>query len=250
MEIQYGNRLCVAVDSTDREEILGIARDFGPYVRAIKFGKQILTALALGALSADILSIVTDCSPKGERWMFLDGKYKDIPNTVGEASRVAGASPHVGCFNVHLTNTDEALRAAVANKGGAQLLGVTVLTSMNDADCAQIYGAGQVEWRVLSLAVKAAVLGFDGVVCSPKEARMLCEDVRTRDLERWTPGISAPWAVQADQKRVQTPAEAARYSHVMIMGRGLTRPNLPGGRLEALQRADAQIAEALAARPA
>ena len=194
---------------------------------------------------------------------FYDGKFDDIPNTVGRATKAA-ADLGATFINVHCSSGRKSLEAAVANKGGAKILGVTVLTSFKDADTREVFGVGAgyadddaqndtviyghsaTAEKVLRFARMAAETGVDGLVCSPQEVRMLRADPKTRDMTLVIPGTRSSWYGKQDQARTTTPAEAITAgADYLVIGRQVTNP--PDGMCmhDALRRTLAEIASAM-----
>lgn len=155
--------------------------------------------------------------------VFVDCKLNDIPNTVMGASRaISGLG--VKFFNVHASSGLEAIRAAVAEKGQAKLLVVTVLTSLDDNSSLNIFGRAARE-KVLDFAKLAVDAGADGLICSSQELEFLGPVPEFKDLLKVTPGIRPSWASSDDQKRILTPKEAiqAGATHLVI-GRPISNP--------------------------
>jgi orotidine-5'-phosphate decarboxylase len=167
--------------------------------------------------------------------VFLDGKFSDIPNTVGGATRVV-AGMGVDMFDVHANCGRAGLLAAVQAKGNSKILAVTVLTSLGDSDAKELYGKPVVE-VVKAFALMAAQSGVDGIVCSAQEARVIREDPILSPLLLVTPGIRPEWADTGDQKRAITPREAiAGGADLLVIGRPITSPPAAiGSRLEAVK---------------
>ena len=169
----------------------------------------------------------------GDRPLFLDLKFHDIPNTVAGAIRsVAQLRPNV--LNVHATGGLSMMKAAKAaldtsEAGGvSKLIGVTVLTSMDEADLSAVGQGSQVSDQVRRLADLTAEAGLDGVVCSAIEAAMVkaaCGD----GFMRMTPGMRATPDVQVDdQKRAMNPASAFENgSSHLVVGRMVTKAANP-----------------------
>ena len=102
------------------------------------------------------------------------------------------------------------------------LIGVTVLTSMEREDLAEIGLAGTLEENVQRLAALAKDSGLDGVVCSPREAQGL-KQALGQEFLLVTPGVRPAFAVADDQRRVMTPAQAlAAGSDYLVIGRPVT----------------------------
>lgn len=176
--------------------------------------------------------------------VFYDGKYHDIPNTVGGAAE-ATARMGVKMFNVHASGDLEAMQKAVANRGEAFVLGVTVLTTIDYSRCGHIYGMSNVH-KVLDLVEIIHDSGAHGVICSPQEVaeirRLICYD----DLALITPGVRPEWASTDDQKRVMTPFEAMKAgSDALVIGRPIAKHTDP---VKACRLIAEEIEAGLAAR--
>ncbi|MGH6900107.1 MAG: orotidine-5'-phosphate decarboxylase [Geminicoccaceae bacterium] len=218
-------------------------------------------ALALGRSLADVigglkvgLEFVTANGPDGVRRMvdlglpvFLDVKFHDIPNTVARAVRVAGALG-VAMLTLHVAGGPAMLLAAVeaarAREPCPRLIGVTVLTSLDDADLAALGIPDKVSAHVLRLAELAWDNGLDGIVCAPHEIALL----RSRfnhDFKLVVPGIRPSGSAVGDQKRAKTPAAAVTAgADVLVIGRPITEAPDPRAAAGAI---NAEIAAALAA---
>jgi orotidine-5'-phosphate decarboxylase len=156
--------------------------------------------------------------------VFLDLKLHDIPNTVGGAVRSA-AGLGARLLTVHTSGGPAMLAAAAdaARGTGCEILGVTVLTSIEAP-----------ESEVLRLAALAADAGLHGVVCSGREAAA----VRARwpdDLATLVPGIRPGGAATHDQARVVTPRQAAEAGATyVVLGRAVTQAAAPREALRAI----------------
>jgi orotidine-5'-phosphate decarboxylase len=160
--------------------------------------------------------------------VFLDLKFHDIPNTVAGAVRSA-ADLGVRFATVHASGGKAMLAAAAeaAAGTGTTLLAVTVLTSLDDADLADVGFSLGAKDAVLRLAELAASAGIGGIVCSANEVA----EVRARlgkDVVLVTPGVRMPGGDAGDQKRVVTPGEAvSRGADYIVVGRPITRAKDP-----------------------
>lgn len=156
----------------------------------------------------------------GDR-IFLDLKFHDIPETVGNASAVV-ASFGVKFLTVHASDGERVLKAAAdAVQPGTQILGITVLTSSSETELKALEISTPVSARVLTLAKIARRAGCAGVVCSGLEAGGV-KQVCGRDFIVVTPGIRPAWAQVPgdDQRRVMTPGEAVRQgADYVVVGR-------------------------------
>lgn len=211
------DRIVVALDVADRDSALRLVEKLSGLVGMFKIGKQLFTA--------EGPNLVREIIAAGEK-VFLDLKYHDIPNTVAGAAQSA-AHLGVSIFNVHALGGSEMMQAAALaiKEASARplVLGVTVLTSMNDASLAEIGIPHQAKDLVLRLAKLARQAGLDGVVASPKEIRLIREQVASENFVILTPGIRPAWSASGDQKRIATPAEAlGDGADFIVIGRAIT----------------------------
>jgi len=150
--------------------------------------------------------------------VFLDVKLLDIGNTVASAIE---SIKQLGVRFVTIHGYPQAMRAAVAARGNAhlRLLGVSVLTSMDESDFAQAGYFGRIREQVIARAKDAKAAGMDGIVAAPSEAAPVREVVGP-DMLIITPGVRPAGAEAGDQKRVATPAEAiAAGADYLVVGR-------------------------------
>jgi orotidine-5'-phosphate decarboxylase len=158
--------------------------------------------------------------------LFLDMKLHDIPNTVA-ASLKSLLPLKAGFITIHTSGGAAMMRAAqeVAVTAGAErprLLGVTVLTSLDDQDLAQIGQDRDVTSQVVRLAKLAQASGLDGVICAPTEIQAI-RAACGPDFILMVPGIRPTWAEAQDQKRTLTPREAlAAGATYLVIGRPIT----------------------------
>jgi len=218
----------VALDTPDLSRARELAELVRPHVGGLKIGLEFISALgpegvrAVAALGLPV---------------FADVKFHDIPNTVAGAAR-ALVSLGVGLFNVHVSGGEAMLRATVDVAASAilrpRVLGVTVLTSMNDDDLAAVGQNGPAQAQVLRLARLARHCGLDGVVCSPQEIveiRSACGP----EFLIVTPGVRPAGSDLADQRRVTTPAEAVRAgADILVVGRPITAAADPAAAAKAI----------------
>ena len=178
-------RLIVALDFPDASGALQLAARLEPAICRLKVGKELFTS--------EGPALVDELSRRGFQ-VFLDLKFHDIPNTVAQAC-MAAARLGVWMVNVHALGGRRMMAAArEALERGAvrpKLVAVTVLTSMEPADLAEVGVAGDPEAEVLRLAGLARDSGLDGVVCSAREAAMLHREIgRDFCLVTPAPGVA------------------------------------------------------------
>lgn len=213
-------RILVALDYPRLASALEIVAELKDVVGGFKVGLELCTA--------DGVKPVVDQVSRAGGSVFLDLKFKDIPNTVAGAVRSA-CVPGVFMVNVHCDGGLEMMKAAVKARSEAEhkplLIGVTVLTSISDAVLNHELGVARtVADQVKALAQMAAEAGLDGVVCSPQEVAMV-KQVCGRNFLTVVPGVRPAWAATGDQKRVATPAETVKAgADYLVIGRPITAP--------------------------
>lgn len=164
--------------------------------------------------------------------VFLDLKLYDIGETVKRATKQICATGAPTFLTVH--GSRSVMKAAVEGRGDSptKLLAVTVLTSFDQDDLADLGYATTVS-ELVELRVKKAVeSGIDGIVCSPLEVARV-RSVGGPKLKLITPGVRSPGASKGDQKRVATPREAvASGADYLVIGRQVTRAENPAAACE------------------
>ena len=230
------NPLIVALDVPSLEQAKPLIEALAPWVGCFKVGLELITRVG-------VPQAVDTVHQMGGK-VFLDGKFDDIPNTIAGASKAASALG-VSLFNIHACCGPEAMTAANQVKGDSQLLAVTVLTAISDAQCQQIFGSPASQ-KVLEFATQAADCGLDGVVCSPQELTLLSQNPKTQKLLKVTPGVRPDWAQKQDQKRTMTPKQAMENGAThLVIGRPITQPPREiGSCVEAAKRILEEIKEA------
>lgn len=154
--------------------------------------------------------------------VFLDLKLFDIPQTVANAVREAQRLG-VHSVSLHLLGGTEMLKAAAAVTPRPKLWGVTVLTSMGEDDVKALHPEADVRSTVSRLAKIGKAHGIDAVICSAQEVPFLRETLGS-DMPFVTPGIRPSGSSLDDQRRVMTPAEAARAGiRCVVVGRPITK---------------------------
>jgi orotidine-5'-phosphate decarboxylase len=207
------DRLIVALDRSDRHEILELVDELSGLAGLFKIGLQ--------AFVANGPSLVREISDRGER-VFLDLKLHDIPNTVRksveEAARLGAAM-----LTIHASGGEEMIRAAsgaAKSSGGSLLiLGVTVLTSLDEQSLERIGMREGAEAAVIRLAHLARDGGAGGVVASPREIAAIRRTCGA-SLKIITPGIRTAGETAGDQARTLSAREAvAAGADYIVVGR-------------------------------
>ncbi len=154
-----------------------------------------------------------------------DGKFHDIGNTMAKAADNIAAQGS-SMFTIHAQASESALRkiVAIGEHNNILPLAVTVLTDLDDVECIERYSS-VAEDSVLHFADLAQKCGIRGIVCSPKELVMLENHNLAAGITTVVPGIRPEWASANDQKRVTTPADAARAgADYIVIGRPILSP--------------------------
>lgn len=209
--------IVVALDFPSEAQALALAERLNRQQCRLKVGKELFTR----------------CGPKVVEGLhalgfevFLDLKFHDIPNTTAMAVKAA-AELGVWMVNVHCSGglkMMQACREVLEQHNGNTplLIGVTVLTSMEQSDLAGIGLDIAPQQQVLRLAGLAEQAGLDGLVCSAQEAALLKKQWPAGQLV--TPGIRPAGSAQDDQKRILTPAQAMQAgSDYLVIGRPITQ---------------------------
>lgn len=220
----------VALDFPRATEALALAEQLSPSACRLKIGKELFTA--------EGPSVVRAVQGMGFE-LFLDLKFHDIPNTVASAV-AAAADLGVWMVNVHASGGRRMMAAAreKLEQGGyaTQLIAVTVLTSIERADLAEVGLDIEPVTQVKRLAKLTQDCGLHGVVCSAQEAELLRAQSGT-DFLLVTPGIRPEGSAAGDQRRIMTPQQArdAGVSY-MVIGRPITQAPDPAVALKAINQ--------------
>ena len=215
-------RLIVALDFDRLAPAIQLARRLRGLAGMFKIGRQLFTAEGPRAVAK---------LAKFGAGIFLDLKFHDIPNTVAGAVGAAAELPGVRLVNVHALGGKEMMRAAARAVAGKRkrpkVLGVTLLTSMNEATMSDVGILGPPLKRAVQLARLAKRTGLDGVVASPLEAAEIRRACGPKFLIV-VPGIRPKSAHKNDQLRTATPAEAIRAgADYLVVGRPITSAKDP-----------------------
>lgn len=222
--------IVVPVDVENMQQAKELVSKLDPKLCKLKVGMQLFTA--------EGPKMVQYFTGKGYD-VFLDLKFLDIPNTVYGAVKQA-AELNVWMLTVHASGSDEMLaQAHKAVEDFAQenpgkrvplVVGVTILTSLSDADLKSTFKFADMQEAVLALATRAKQNKLDGIVCSPLEAQMIRAHNELFDdkFVLVTPGIRLPENGKQDQVRVATPAFAVQSgSNYLVVGRPITQAKDP-----------------------
>lgn len=222
-EEENRKRIIVALDFAAEKEVLRLLDRLDPGYCRVKIGKELFTSCGP--------ALVKSVGDRGFD-VFLDLKFHDIPNTVAGAVRAAALELGVWMMNVHASGGRAMLEAAAGALSDIvcrqpHIIGVTVLTSLNDQDLSELGMRDASGDQVLRLARLCQAAHLGGVVCSAGEVAMLRKQM-PREFLLVTPGIRRPGDARGDQKRVMGPAEAiAAGADYLVVGRPITRAEDP-----------------------
>lgn len=220
-------KVIVALDYDNQADALAFVDRIDPSSCRLKVGKEMFTLFGP--------DFVKELHKRGFS-VFLDLKFHDIPNTCSKAVRAA-AEMGVWMVNVHASGGERMMTASREilepyGKDRPLLIGVTVLTSMEQSDLAGIGLNIAPQEQVIRLANLTKNSGLDGVVCSAQEASMLKSELG-KAFKLVTPGIRPAGAAVGDQKRIMTPVDAiAAGSDYLVIGRPITQAADPAAVLE------------------
>jgi len=223
--------LIVALDVNSRAEAVEKVKAIGDSVDFYKIGLELFTAEG-----PDVVKAVKDL---GKR-IFLDLKFHDIPRTVERAVK-SGGKLGVDLMTIHSVGGKAMIKAAADaaaefGANGPKILAVTVLTSLDQTDLADVGIVGRTPAeQVQAMAKFATENGAHGLVCSPKEVGSLSKMLKAGTLFI-TPGVRPAGAAVGDQKRVATPAEAVRDGAThLVVGRPILAAEDPVAAAKAIR---------------
>jgi len=207
-------KLFVACDSSNVKKVKEIIEKTKNYkiIIGYKFGLEFLN-------SKNGRNFVSKLKNKIK---FGDYKYSDIPNTCASAIK-AVRDLKFSYLTIHINSGLDALKAAKKVSGKTKILGVTILTSLNNRSLKEIGFNKDLKKIVLNQAKLASKANLDGIVCSPQEVSIVKKVFKKEII---TPGIRFN-SKKNDQKRTLTPKQAFKNgSDWLVMGRPITKGNI------------------------
>ena len=209
------HKIFIACDTTNLKKIKKIIKysqtskvNFG-----YKFGLEFLNSKHGRKFVANLKNKIT----------FGDYKIADIPNTCSSAIR-AIRDLKLNYVTIHIGSGLKALKAAKKVSGGIKLIGVTVLTSLDNKSLKEIGFNRDVKKLVYHQAKLAAKAKLDAIVCSPHEIKIVKKVFKKEII---TPGIRLTNDKKDDQKRIMTPKQAFQNgATALVMGRSITNGNI------------------------
>jgi len=213
-------KIIVALDTIDISQALALTKLI-PDVGAFKLGLEYFCANGPEGINK-----ISETGIK----IFLDLKFHDIPNTVAGAIKASlNMEPYMmtvhlsGGYNMLHRTMEEVKEYCAKNSVKIPLiLGVSVLTSIDDNDFTSLGLIGKVEDQVIRLAKLAKDADLDGMVCSAKELKIVKKKMG-QNLILVTPGIRPAGGIMNDQKRITTPSQAiSDGADFLVIGRPIT----------------------------
>ena len=227
----FDPKVIIALDYDNDAAALDFVSRIDPSTCNLKIGKELFTIAG-----PKLVSKLVDLNFR----VFLDLKFHDIPNTTAQAVKAA-ASLGVWMVNVHasggrvmMEKVANELEKLPSNVQRPIVIGVTVLTSMDQAQLNDIGITCSPQEQVLRLARLTKESGLDGVVSSAQEVALLKKEIGA-DFITVTPGIRPAGSTLGDQKRVMTPVDAiAAGSDYLVIGRPITQASDPSAVLKSI----------------
>lgn len=226
-------RIIVAIDTSSMQEAQHLVETLKGRVGAFKFGLQFFNTFGREGVEKLMESVP---EKDGIRPLFLDLKFHDIPNTVkGGMHAVSPLAPFM--TTIHLAGSEAMAKAA---KDAAQnfsvppmVLGVTLLTSMNEEDLHNM-GIDSKESFIKNMVLLAQKAKIDGLICAPEDIQFI-KNIAGDTLKLVVPGIRPKGSQSDDQKRTKTPKEALNAgADYLVIGRPITAQEDPIKALESI----------------
>jgi orotidine-5'-phosphate decarboxylase len=207
------SKIIVAIDTYDFDTAMALLDELNPELCKVKVG-----SVVFNALGKDFLRLVDQRGFK----IFLDLKLHDIPNTVHET--ILGFEDcSIELLTIHLSGGKKMIASAIAAAKiiKTKIIGVSVLTSLNDEDSNILFQSTTAD-QVARLFQLAAETNIDGVVCSPLELD-LASNILSPQMLKITPGIRDV-ATSDDQSRTMTAKEAIKHgASYLVIGRPISK---------------------------
>ena len=208
-------KIFIAIDTTNIKKVNQIIKlsQNSKFNFGYKFGLEFLNSKNGRKFLASLKNKIT----------MGDYKLADIPNTCVSAIK-AIKDLKLNYITIHISSGYDAIRAAKKVSGSTKLIGVTILTSLEDKSLKEIGFNKNVKKVVLHQAKLASKAKLDGIVCSPQEIKIVKKVFKKEII---TPGIRLSKDKKDDQKRVMSPRQAFKNgATALVMGRSLIKGSL------------------------
>tara|TARA_B100001057_G_C22851851_1_gene951255 strand:+ start:2175 stop:2855 length:681 start_codon:yes stop_codon:yes gene_type:complete len=214
----FSKKVIVALDSNNLNKTLYLVNKLKDDAYAFKIGYQFFFNFGIFGYK----KIYSIC-PR----IFLDLKLHDIPNTVKKGLEALNKMKPL-FTTIHISGGDEMMKVSKKSKKNIKLLGVSILTSLDNKQTKIYYNEKNLSKLVKNFAKAAKKNGLDGVVCSPRELKYIREEVG-RNFLIVTPGIRIDDKIKSDdQKRIETPKKAISLgANFLVIGRPITASKNP-----------------------
>ncbi len=211
-------RVIVALDSSNIEKTIKLVKLLKKEAFGFKVGYEFFFSFGI-----DGYKKIKNISPN----IFLDLKLHDIPNTVSKGIKAINKLKPL-LTTIHISGGDDMIKSSLVSNKNTKILGVSVLTSLNNQQTKKYYNEKKVEILVKKFVKQAYKLNLHGVVCSPKEIKYVRKIV-DKNFLIVTPGIRLNNKNNSDdQKRVLTPLEAISMgADLLVIGRPITEEKNP-----------------------
>ena len=212
------NKVIVALDSNHLEKTITLVKSLKNDVKAFKIGYEFFFNFGLGGYK----KIYSIC-PK----IFLDLKMHDIPNTVSNGIKALQKVKPL-FTTIHVSWGDEMMQSTKKHKDKIKILGVSILTSLDNIQTKKYFNQKNISMLVKKFAKEAKKNRLDGIVCSPKEIKYIRKEVG-KNFIIITPGIRIDnKIISDDQKRIATPKKAIDLgANYLVIGRPITNSKNP-----------------------
>ena len=229
-EHKQNSQIIVALDYDNKKDAILLANKLDPSLCNLKVGLQLFVSCGP--------TIIQDLHVLGYK-VFLDLKFHDITNTVVK-SCLAAAELGVWMINIHSSGGSKMMRRVmkeiIKNKHKTLVLGVTMLTSIDEDEMKEIGFINTIEQQVLNMAEMSYKSNLNGIVCSAQEAKL----VKSKFSDNFLcvcPGIRSAGDNKNDQKRIMTPKMAFENgADYIVVGRPITESDNPLATLKSIKK--------------
>ena len=214
-------KIIVALDLNNIKETINLVDEIKNEVFAFKIGYEFFLNFGLDGYKK---------IQNKEVKIFLDLKLHDIPNTIYNAMEaISKLNPYF--TTIHISGGDEMQKKANLNKKNIKVLGVSILTSLDEAQSLKYYNVNDIDQLVNKFVNYAIQNSLDGCICSPKEIEIInkLRSSLKKNFDIITPGIRPEnYSEEDDQKRFMTPSKAIKLgANYLVIGRPITKSNNP-----------------------
>ncbi len=211
-------KIIVALDSNNFHELKNIVDEIKNHVFAFKIGYEFFLNFGL-----DGYKLIQNKNVK----IFLDLKLHDIPNTIKKSiETISNLNPYF--TTIHISGGDKMQQMASLSKKNVKILGVSILTSLDDIQAEKYYNSKNINDLISKFVQYAMENKLDGIVCSPHEIKLV-KKLCSNNLLIITPGIRPEnYNNKDDQKRFMTPKQAVNLgADYLVIGRPITKSSDP-----------------------